>query len=74
MEELTQREKNVLNLIIGFISINGYPPTIREIGKLSGLSSPASSKSIIDKLKNKGYISYIEKRNRTIIILKGVEE
>ena len=55
-ERLTKRQKQILNFIEEFTIRNGYPPSVREIGKAMGLRSPATVQSHLDKLKEKDYI------------------
>ncbi len=55
-EELTKRQKQILDFIEEFIIKKAYPPSVREICKAVGLSSPATVQSHLDKLKTKGYI------------------
>jgi repressor LexA len=53
---VTEKQKKCLDFIKHFIEVNGYPPTIREIAKGLGVSSPATVKSMIDRLIQKGYV------------------
>lgn len=69
MEKLTERQKDVLNVIKKYIADNGYPPTVREIGDILGLSSPATIQAHFDNLEKKGYIKKKENLNRTIELL-----
>lgn len=41
-EELNKREKAILKFIEKQIMTDGYPPSVREIGKAVGLSSTAT--------------------------------
>ena len=66
MEELTKRQEDTLNVIKKFIADHGYPPTVREIGKMLNLSSPATIQVHLNCLADKGYISKGDNRNRTI--------
>lgn len=70
MKDLTDKQKECLIIINLFIKQNGYPPTIREIGKELGNNSPATTLQHMKELKRKGYITWIERQNRTIKILK----
>lgn len=70
MDGLTRVQKRVYYITKDFIEKNGYSPTIREIGKLNGNNSPATTLFHVRALKNKGYISYQEGRGRTIRIIK----
>lgn len=67
---MTEKQEYIYNIIKEFINENGYAPTVREIGKLAGLNSPATVFQHLKKLKVKGYIDYIEEKSRTIRILK----
>ncbi len=69
MEKLTDKQKLILETIKKFMAKNGYPPTVREIGKLMGLSSPATTQFHISKLESKGYLKKNKAKNRTIELL-----
>jgi len=69
MVDLTKRQKEILDLIKNCIVKNGYPPTVREIGEMLGLSSPATIQSHLDNLVAKGYIKKDGSKNRTIELL-----
>ena len=56
MEKLTKRQSDILQVIKEFIVNNGYPPTVREIGSILDLKSPATIQFHITKLAEKGYI------------------
>lgn len=69
MEEITSRQKDILNLIMKDIATKGYPPTVREIGAALGLSSPATIHFHLKKLRQKGYIKNDSSKNRSIEVL-----
>ena len=69
MEKLTDRQKDILDVIKQAIAKNGYPPTVREIGAIIGLSSSATTQFHIKKLEEKGYIKKNATKNRTIELL-----
>ena len=69
MELLTNRQKEVLQFIKKAIVKKGYPPTIREIGKAIGLSSPATIHTHLANLEAKGYLRRNETKNRAIELL-----
>ena len=54
--ELNKREKAILKYIEKQVKENGYPPSVREIGKGVGLSSTATVHTYITGLEKKGYI------------------
>lgn len=69
MEKLTDKQKLILDTIKKFIAKNGFPPTVREIGKELNLSSPATTHFHLSKLEAKGYIKKNKSKNRTIELL-----
>lgn len=56
MEKLTVKQEEVLQTIKKFIAENGYPPTIREIGKELNITSTAPIHFHIKNLVEKGYL------------------
>lgn len=70
---LTIKQKQVLEVIEWFIKENGYSPTYREISII--LNKDVKSVFRISMiLEEKGYISTINGRSRTIKILRGVDD
>lgn len=69
MEELTKRQEEILNFIKEYIVSHGYPPTIREICKAMGVSSPATVHAHLNNLENKGFIKKEDTKNRAIELL-----
>ncbi len=55
-ENLTTKQDNVLRVIYDFIIKYNYPPSVREITKILGLSSPKSVSDHIVILQKKGYV------------------
>ena len=71
--ELGNREKAILKYIEKEIKENGYPPSVREIGKAVGLSSTATVHGYLAKLEQKGYIKKESQKGRTLRLLKNDE-
>ena len=69
MEKLTAKQEVILDILKRLIAENGYPPTVREIGKKAHLNSPATIHFHLKKLAEKGYIRQDDGKNRTIEIL-----
>ncbi len=69
MEKLTTKQKSILDILKKLVAKNGYPPTVREIGKEANLSSPATVHFHLHQLEKKGYIKQDPNRNRTLEIL-----
>jgi repressor LexA len=55
-EQLTTRQKRILDVIRDAVADRGYPPSIREIGEAVGLTSTSSVHSQLEALQRKGFI------------------
>ncbi|HLV03753.1 MAG TPA: transcriptional repressor LexA [Actinomycetaceae bacterium] len=66
---LTERQRLVLETIRRSVDERGYPPTMREIGRIVGLTSPSSVKHQLMALERKGYLRRDPKRPRAIEIV-----
>lgn len=66
---LTKRQREILDFITEFINDKGYAPSIREIGEKFELSSPATIHAHLENLKEKGMLknSYNEARSIELI-------
>ena len=69
--ELNKREKAILRFIEKELDDNGYPPSVREIGKAVGLKSTATVHSYLNKLEETGHIARKNKKGRTLQLIKG---
>lgn len=69
LREITEKQNNVLDFIKKFTATHGYPPSIREIGKGLGLSSPATVHTHVKKLCNAGYLKVDNNKFRAMEIL-----
>ena len=69
--DINKREKEILEFIEEQVNKNGYPPSVREIGKAVGLSSTATVHSYLAKLEEKGYIKKESQKGRTLKVLKS---
>lgn len=68
---LNKREKAILKFIEKQVNSNGYPPSVREIGKAVGLKSTATVHGYLAALEKKGYIKKESQKGRTLKLLKG---
>jgi len=55
-EQLTSRQRRILEVIHDAVTDRGYPPSIREIGEAVGLTSTSSVHSQLEALQRKGFI------------------
>ncbi|MDP3894553.1 transcriptional repressor LexA [Nocardioides sp.] len=65
---LTPRQQRVLNVIRDSLEMRGYPPSMREIGELVGLTSSSSVSHQLRQLEEKGFIKRDPNRPRAIEI------
>ena len=68
MDTLTDKQKEIFNVIKDSILNKGYPPSVREIGELVGLKSTSSVHAHLNSLEKKGYIRKDPTKPRTIEI------
>ena len=68
---LNKREKAILKFIEKQVNSNGYPPSVREIGKAVDLKSTATVHGYLNSLEQKGYIKKESQKGRTLKLLKG---
>ena len=71
LDGLNNREEAILKFIEKQIKTKGYPPSVREIGKATGLKSTATVHGYLNKLEEKGYIKKEQQKGRTLKLLKG---
>ena len=53
---ISDRQRQVLEVIRSFTEVHGFPPTVREIGAAVGLSSPATVQNHLKTLEEQGLI------------------
>lgn len=73
MDTLTDRQLDILNVIKKYTAEKGFPPTVREIGSILNLSSPATIHFHLNRLESKGYIRKNKSKNRSIELLVANE-
>ena len=67
---MSEKQKEILEIIKTFIKKNGYSPTIREICKLANIKSTASVHGHIKRLKSEGHITSGVDMPRSIALTK----
>ena len=67
---LSRRQKEVFDCVKELIRKNGYPPSVREIGKEMQLTSTSTVHSHLASLEEKGYIRRLASKNRCIEVLE----
>jgi repressor LexA len=69
VEDLTDRQRQVLSFIAETVAERGYPPSVREIGEALGLASSSTVHSHIQSLQKRGYLRVDPTKPRAIEIL-----
>jgi SOS-response transcriptional repressor LexA len=69
-DKLSQKQKNLLEIICIYIDDNKIAPSIRELMYLLNLKSTSTMHGYLGRLRDKGYITWKEGMPRTIQILK----
>lgn len=70
MEELTERQNQILSFIVKESEMRGFPPTIREIGEEMGISSTNGVNDHLKALERKGYLTRGEQQSRSLVPTK----
>jgi repressor LexA len=73
MREPTERQKEVLGFIAGYLQTHTYPPTIREVADFFSISVKGASDHL-SALKKKGFLKQNEKKSRTMELIKAGTE
>lgn len=69
MTPLTDRQRQILNLIKERIDSRGYPPTVREIGEAVGLASPSSVHAQVSALVKAGRLRRDPSKPRALVVV-----
>ncbi|MGD8778909.1 MAG: transcriptional repressor LexA [Ignavibacteria bacterium] len=71
-KELTKRQKEILDFIQGYIELNGYAPSYRDIAKHFNMASTFGVKRHIDALEKKGYLTSGDNQSRALSIVYDI--
>jgi len=74
VDDLTTRQREVLEFIGVKVRERGYPPSVREIGEALGLSSPSTVHSHLSTLVRLGYLRRDPSKPRAIEIVDQQQE
>lgn len=70
MAVLSERQQRILDFIRQYREENGYPPTIREIGKAVGITSTSVVKYNLERLQEKGCIGRSKEVSRGLRLVE----
>lgn len=68
-DQLTPRQRRLLEVIRNAVSTQGYPPSIREMGDKIGLSSTSSVSHQLHVLEKRGFLRRDPRRPRALEVL-----
>src|SRR5690625_2386495 len=69
VDDLSPRQRQILDFIRSEVIKKGYPPSVREVGQAVGLSSSSTVHGHLGKLEEKGYIRRDPTKPRAIELL-----
>ena len=69
MTDISDRQRQILELITATVQRRGYPPSVREIGEAVGLSSPSTVHSHLSSLVDAGYLRRDPTKPRAIEVV-----
>jgi repressor LexA len=70
-ESLSDKQRFILASISKFQQVKGYSPSLREIGEMVGLSAVASVKYQLDQIREKGFLSKNEGKQRAMDVVRA---
>ena len=73
-DQLTQRQREILDFITHSIDERGYPPTLREIGTHFGIKSTNGVNDHLKALEKKGYLRREDLKSRAMRPVKRPED
>lgn len=74
MEQITKRQKQILDFIAKYIETNQYPPSLIEISQTFSINLKTASE-FLDRLANKGYIVKEKRVARSLLLTqKAISE
>lgn len=71
-QNITKKQKEVLDFVVNYTKDNGFSPTVREIADEFGFSSPATAHEHLQNLKDKGFLKINPDQIRGIELAKKI--
>lgn len=73
-DDLTPKQREVLNQLLGFVLENNYPPSIQQLCQLCGVSSTSTIHFHLSGLKKKGLIDWNPAEKRAISVREDLRD
>lgn len=74
MNDLSSKQKEILEYMIASVKSKGYPPSVREICEATGLKSTSTVHGHLSRLEKKGYIKRDPSKPRAIELLVNMDD
>ena len=74
MKNLTERQKEILDLIKSYIGDYGFPPTRADISKKLGFKSANAAEQHLRAIEKKGYLKILSGASRGIVLNEQEEK
>ncbi len=71
-EKLSERQRSIVAFMESYIMMNGYPPTIREIGEATAINSTSVVNYNLNKLVQLGYLERSATKSRGLRLVKDL--
>lgn len=71
-QPITDSQRRVYDAIVGYIEEFGYSPSVRDLCRLCGISSPNGVNIHLAALESRGWITRNQRQARTIRPIGGV--
>ncbi len=68
---MKKRQQEIYDFIKSYTAEKQYPPTIREIATGVGLKSSSTVHGHLDRMRESGYINFVNTSSRTLSIVDG---
>lgn len=72
-DDLSPRQRQILEYIRQVSRERNYPPSVREIGQAVGLSSSSTVQNHLNQLERRGYVRRDASKSRTIEVARDEE-
>jgi repressor LexA len=72
LEKLSERQQNILRFMDRYVTSNGFPPTIREIGEATSINSTSVVNYNLNKLVRMGYLQRTATKSRGLRLVKAI--
>ena len=71
MVTLKSTDEQLLAFIGDYCDTYGYSPSVRDISRHFGYSSPSTVKHMLDRLRDEGRVTFLDKQPRTVRVVNN---